>query len=182
MILISRGRATSDFKEKKMSDFLNDSFRVRPVSPDDLPELLAMIRELAEFERLTHLVTATEADYHESLFGEVPAAEALLAEENGLPVGYAVYFSTFSTFVGRAGIWLEDLYVRPAHRGKGYGKALLKAVGAIAHERGAGRYEWTVLDWNQHAIDLYERAGGEILPEWRIVRMGGDRLRAFAES
>ncbi|MBL9160181.1 MAG: GNAT family N-acetyltransferase [Verrucomicrobiales bacterium] len=165
-----------------MSTFSQDSFQIRPVSPEDLPELLAMIRELADFERLTHLVTATEADYHESLFGETPAAEALLAEENGRPVGYAVYFSTFSTFVGRAGVWLEDLYVRPDHRGKGYGKALLKAVGAIAHERGAGRYEWTVLDWNQQAIDLYERAGGEILPEWRIVRMDGDRLRAFAES
>jgi GNAT superfamily N-acetyltransferase len=165
-----------------MSEFSNDFFRLRPVRPDDLPELLAMIRELAEFERLTHLVTATEADYQESLFGESPAAEALLAEEDGRLVGYAVYFSTFSTFVGRAGIWLEDLYVRPAHRGKGYGKALLKAVGAIAHARGAGRYEWSVLDWNQHAIDLYERVGGEILPEWRIVRMGGDLLRSFADS
>lgn len=165
-----------------MSTFSKDSFQIRPVLPTDLPELLKMIRELAEFERLTHLVTATEADYHESLFGESPAAEALLAEENGVAVGYAVYFSTFSTFVGRAGLWLEDLYVRPDHRGKGYGKSLLKAVGAIAHERGAGRYEWTVLDWNQRAIDLYERAGGEILPEWRIVRMDGDRLRAFAES
>lgn len=165
-----------------MSEFPHDSFEIRPVCPEDLPELLAMIHELAEFERLTHLVTATEADYQESLFGSSPAAEALLAEKNGRPVGYAVYFSTFSTFVGRAGIWLEDLYVRPDHRGKGYGKALLKAVGAIAHERGAGRYEWTVLDWNQHAIDLYERVGGEILPEWRIVRMGGERLRAFAES
>ena len=112
-----------------MSTFSQDSFQIRPVSPEDLPELLAMIRELADFERLTHLVTATEADYHESLFGETPAAEALLAEENGRPVGYAVYFSTFSTFVGRAGVWLEDLYVRPDHRGKGYGKALLKAVG-----------------------------------------------------
>ena len=165
-----------------MSEFPHDFFRLRPVRPDDLPELLTMIRELAEFERLTHLVTATEADYQESLFGESPAAEALLAEEDGRLVGYAVYFSTFSTFVGRAGIWLEDLYVRPAHRGKGYGKALLKAVGAIANARGAGRYEWTVLDWNQRAIDLYERAGGEILPEWRIVRMNGDRLHTFAES
>lgn len=165
-----------------MSDFSSESFQIRPVGPPDLPELLAMMRELADFEKLAHLVTATEADYHESLFGEKPAAEALLAEENDVAVGYAVYFSTFSTFVGRAGIWLEDLYVRPEHRGKGYGKALLKAVGAIAHERGAGRYEWTVLDWNQRAIDLYERAGGEILPEWRIVRMDGDRLRAFAES
>ena len=94
-----------------MSKFLKDCFEIRPVCPEDLPELLAMIHELAEFERLTHLVTATEADYHESLFGPSPAAEALLAEENGRPVGYAVYFSTFSTFIGRAGIWLEDLYV-----------------------------------------------------------------------
>jgi GNAT superfamily N-acetyltransferase len=165
-----------------MSDFSTNRFQIRPVRPEDLAELLTMIQELAEFERLTHLVTATVEDYHESLFGENPAAEALLAQENGEPVGYAVFFSTFSTFVGRAGIWLEDLYVRPTHRGRGYGKALLKAVGTIAHERGAGRYEWTVLDWNRNAIDLYERVGGEILPEWRIVRMDRERLRTFHES
>jgi GNAT superfamily N-acetyltransferase len=165
-----------------MSDFSEKELRIRPATPQDLGDLLAMIRELAEFERLSHLLIATEADFHESLFGEKPAAEALIGEIGGVTAGYAIYFSTFSTFVGRAGIWLEDLYVRPGHRGRGLGKALLKAVGRIAHERGAGRYEWTVLDWNTNAIDLYERAGGEILPEWRIVRMDRERLRNLVES
>jgi GNAT superfamily N-acetyltransferase len=165
-----------------MSDFSERDYRIRPATPRDLGELLAMIRELAEFERLTHLLVASEEDFHESLFGEKPAAEALIGEVGGAAAGYAIYFTTFSTFVGRPGIWLEDLYVRPVHRGMGLGKALLKAVGAIAHERGAGRYEWTVLDWNWNAIELYERAGGEILPEWRIVRMDRERLRNLVES
>lgn len=165
-----------------MDDSSKRDCRIRPAEPGDVGELLAMIRELAEFERLSHLLTAGEEDYRASLFGEKPAAEALIGEVGGAAAGYAIYFGTFSTFVGRPGIWLEDLYVRPAHRGLGLGKALLKAVGAIAHGRGAGRYEWSVLDWNRNAIDLYERAGGEILPEWRIVRMDRERLRRFVES
>ncbi len=164
-----------------MNDFPNESFRIRPAAPEDVPALLAMVRELAEFEHLSHQVVATEADYRESLFGERPAAEALIAEAGGEVVGYAIFFATFSTFLGRAGVWLEDLYVRPPHRGRGFGKALLKSVGAIARERGAGRYEWSVLDWNQKAIDLYERVGGEILREWRIVRLDRERLRDLSE-
>ena len=101
--------------------------------------------------------------------------------ENGL-VGYAIFFSTFSTFIGRAGIWLEDLYVKPDFRGLGLGKALLKAVGEIAAERNAGRYEWCVLDWNRNAIDLYERVGGEILQEWRIVRLDQQGIRALPDK
>lgn len=165
-----------------MSDFSNDSFRIRPARPEDLPEILTMIQELAEFERLSHQFVATEEGFRECLFGERPAAEALVAEVDGTAAGYAVFFTTFSTFLGKAGLWLEDLYVRPAHRGIGLGKALLKSVGAIAHERNAGRYEWSVLDWNQNAIDLYERVGGEILEEWRIVRLSGKNLRAFHDS
>ena len=158
-----------------MSDFPSDSFLVRPAARGDLGELLAMIRELAEFEHLLDQVTATEEDLAAFFFGERPAAEALVAEAvgpggSGL-VGYAVFFSSFSTFLGRAGVWLEDIYVRPPHRRKGCGQALLKAVGAIAKERGAGRYEWTVLDWNENAIALYRRMGAQVLPEWRIVRM-----------
>lgn len=164
-----------------MNDFPNESFHIRPAAPEDVPALLAMVRELAEFERLSHQVVATEEDYRKSLFGERPAAEALIAEADGEAVGYAIFFATFSTFLGRAGVWLEDLYVRPPHRGKGYGKALLKAVGTIARERGAGRYEWSVLDWNQKAIDLYERVGGEILHEWRIVRLDRERLHDLSE-
>lgn len=154
-----------------MREKIDITSAIRPARPGDVPGILAMIHELAEFEALSHQVVATEADYHASLFGENPAAGALVAEvENGL-VGYAIFFSTFSTFIGRAGIWLEDLYVKPDFRGLGLGKGLLKAVGEIAAARNAGRYEWSVLDWNQNAIDLYERVGGEILQEWRIVRL-----------
>jgi len=154
-----------------MRDFSDSSRLIRPAVPEDIPVILEMIHELAEFEKLTHQVVATAADYQESLFGEKPAAGALVAQEGGQLVGYAIYFSTFSTFIGRAGLWLEDLYVRPAWRGQGLGKGLLKAVGEIAAERNAGRFEWSVLDWNRHAIDLYEGVGGEILHEWRIVRL-----------
>ncbi len=149
---------------------------IRPADPADIPGLLEMIRELAEFEKLADQVTATEEDYQESLFGEKPAAEALICELDGEKIGYAIFFSTFSTFIGRAGVWLEDIYIRPNYRTQGIGTLLLKAVGKIAEERNAGRYEWCVLDWNQNAINLYEKMGGEILEEWRIVRMDKERL------
>ncbi len=165
-----------------MSTFFEDKIEIRPVVPDDIPELLEMIRELAEFEHLSHQVVATEADYQESLFGDSPAAEALIAEKQTVAIGYAIFFSTFSTFVGRAGLWLEDLYVRPDYRRRGIGKRLLKAVGEIALERHAGRYEWCVLDWNQNAIDLYRNLGGEILDEWRIVRLGREGIDALSEK
>ncbi len=164
-----------------MSHFPNDTIQIRAATPEDVPQLLTMVRELAEFEQLLHQVVATEEDFHESLFSSHPAAEALLATDERGALGYAVFFATFSTFLGRPGIWLEDLYVRTDHRGRGIGKALLKAVAKIAHERGAGRYEWTVLDWNHRAIDLYARVGGEILPDWRIVRLDRDRLRILHE-
>lgn len=160
-----------------MSDFSISSISIRPADFKDVPGILEMIRELADFEKLTHQVVATEADYQRSLFGEAPSAGALVAEDGGKLAGYAIYFPTFSTFIGRAGLWLEDLYVRPAWRGRGLGKGLLKAVGEIAAERNAGRFEWSVLDWNRNAIDLYERVGGEILHEWRIVRLDHEGIR-----
>lgn len=165
-----------------MSTFSADEIEIRPVVPDDIPVLLEMIKELAEFEHLSDQVVATEADYQESLFGESPAVEALIAKKNSEAVGYAIFFSTFSTFIGRAGIWLEDLYVRPDYRRSGIGKKLLKAVGEIAHERNAGRYEWCVLDWNQNAIDLYRNMGGEILEEWRIVRLDCKGIEELPEK
>jgi len=155
---------------------------IRPVTLDEIPELLVMIRELADFEQLSHEVTATVADYAAALFGASPTAGALLAEHDGAPVGYAIHFSTFSSFLGREGIWLEDLYVRPNFRGLGIGKALLKAVGRLAAERGAGRYEWSVLDWNTNAIELYRRLGGRIMDEWRIVRLTGDELTNLTDK
>ncbi len=149
---------------------------IRAAEPQDVPAILALVKELAEFEHLSHQVSATEADYHSALFSEAPDAEALVAVIEGEIIGYAIFFPTFSTFLGRAGIWLEDLYVSPSHRGNGWGKALLKAVGAIARQRGAGRMEWSVLDWNQRAIDLYQQIGGEILSDWRIVRLDHEGL------
>lgn len=149
---------------------------IRPLLLEEIPELLDMIRELADFEQLSHEVTATVADYEAALFGDAPTAGALLAEHEGTPVGYAIHFSTFSSFLGKEGVWLEDLYVRPDFRGRGIGKALLKAVGSIAAERGAGRFEWSVLDWNTNAIELYKRLGGRIMDEWRIVRLTGNEL------
>jgi GNAT superfamily N-acetyltransferase len=169
-------------KKEKMSEISNTLWRIRQATPEDIPEILAMVHELAAFERLSHEVVATEADYRESLFGARPAAGALLAEDEGAAAGYAIHYETFSSFLGRPGLWLEDLYVRPAHRGRGLGKALLRAVGAIARERGAGRYEWTVLDWNEPAIGLYEQMGGEVLPDWRIVRMDRERIRRLLET
>jgi len=165
-----------------MRDIFDPAAAIRPARPNDVPGILAMIRELAEFEALSHQVVATEDDYHASLFGENPAAEALVAEVENNLVGYAIFFSTFSTFIGRAGIWLEDLYVRPDFRGLGLGKGLLKAVGEIAAARNAGRFEWSVLDWNRNAIDLYERVGGEILQEWRIVRLDQQGIRSLPEK
>jgi len=165
-----------------MRDISDPAAAIRPARPNDVPGILAMIRELAEFEALSHQVVATEDDYHASLFGENPAAEALVAEVGNNLVGYAIFFSTFSTFIGRAGIWLEDLYVRPDFRGLGLGKGLLKAVGEIAAARNAGRFEWSVLDWNRNAIDLYERVGGEILQEWRIVRLDQQGIRSLPEK
>ena len=181
-ILISTTRANFLPKGMPMNEFSERFPLIRRARPDDVSAILEMIHELAVFEHLSDQVIATTEDYERSLFGENPAAEALVAEgESGL-LGYAIFFSTFSTFIGRAGIWLEDLYVRPDFRGLKLGKGLLKAVGEIAVERNAGRYEWSVLDWNRNAIDLYERVGGEILQEWRIVRLDQDGIRSLVEK
>ena len=159
-----------------------EKLTIRPARPADIPALLGMIRELADFENLSDQVIATEADYQESLFGEKPAAEALIAEIDSDPVGYAIFFRTFSTFIGRAGLWLEDLYVKPAFRHQGIGEELLRCGASMAHDENAGRYEWCVLDWNQNAIELYEKVGGKILEEWRIVRMGQKEIKRLSEK
>lgn len=151
---------------------------LRQATPADVPAILAMVRELAEFERLAHQLVATEAQFQAALFGAKPAAEAIVAEADGAVVGYALWFTTFSTFLGRPGIWLEDLYVRPAHRRRGIGRALLERVVAIGRERGCGRVEWSVLDWNADAIAVYAAFGAELLPDWRIMRVVKDGSRA----
>lgn len=157
-----------------------DTLKIRPAQPEDIPALLGMIQELADFENLSDQVIATEADYQESLFGKKPAAQALIAKVDDEIAGYAIFFRTFSTFIGKAGLWLEDLYVKPDFRKNGIGKKLLRCGAEIAHDENAGRYEWSVLDWNKNAIDLYEKAGGEILEEWRIVRMERDAIEKLS--
>lgn len=153
---------------------------VRNSTPGDVPTIYRMILALAEFEKLTHLVVATEADLASALFGPRPAAEVLLAERAGEIAGFALFFHNFSTFLGRRGLWLEDLFVLPEHRRHGCARALLRALAGIAVERGCGRFEWTVLDWNVDAIAFYEGIGATVLPDWRIVRTVGPALAAIA--
>jgi GNAT superfamily N-acetyltransferase len=139
-----------------------------------------MIRELAEFERLAHLCVASEADLAAALFGPRPAAEVLVACRDGEAAGFALFFHNFSTFLGRRGLWLEDLFVRPAHRRQGCAQALLATLADLARERGCGRFEWAVLDWNAPAIDFYRSLGATVLPDWRIVRVVGPALDHLA--
>jgi GNAT superfamily N-acetyltransferase len=153
-----------------------------PATPADVAEVMAMIRSLAEFERLTHLCVAGEKDLEEALFGARPAAEVLIARLEGRPAGFALFFHTFSTFLGRRGLWLEDLFIDPAFRGRGIGKALLRRVAALAQERGCGRFEWSVLDWNAGAIRFYESLGATVLPDWRIARVVGPALDRLAQT
>jgi GNAT superfamily N-acetyltransferase len=139
-----------------------------------------MIRELAEFERLSHLCVSTEADLERGLFDSPARAEVIIGREHGMPVAFALFFHNFSTFLGRPGLYLEDLFVRPAHRRKGYGRALLKYLAGVAARRGCGRFEWSVLDWNEPAIRFYESLGASVLPDWRITRVTGEALKALA--
>ncbi len=139
-----------------------------------------MIRELAEYEREPNAVVATEAMLHEALFGDSPAVFGLIAEDEGVTVGFALWFLNFSTWLGRHGIYLEDLYVRPEHRGSGHGKALLAELASICVERGYGRFEWWVLDWNTPAIDFYRSIGAEPMDEWTVQRVTADALTDLA--
>ena len=157
-------------------------FTIRPATDEDVPRLLALIQDLAVYEKLTHEVVATEETLRASLFGEAPAAEALLAFADDEPAGFAVYFHTYSTFLARRGMYLHDLYVSPEYRRRGLGTLLLRRVAAIAVERGCGRFEWVALDWNTEAHRFYEDLGAEMLPEWRVFRVLGDSLRQLAED
>jgi GNAT superfamily N-acetyltransferase len=156
------------------------TFTLRAAAPHDAAAIVGLIRELAEFEKLLHLVQITPELLTVQLFGARPAAEAVVVEVEQNVVGFALFFTNFSTFLGKPGVYLEDLYVQPAHRGSGVGKALLQHLGALAVARGCGRFEWSVLDWNQNAIDFYQRMGASVLPDWRICRITGEALAAFA--
>ncbi len=153
---------------------------LRAAEPRDLGAIVALIAELAEFERLTHLLEVTPEKLAPHLFGERPLAECVVGEVDGDVVAFALFFTNFSTFLSRPGLYLEDLYVRPAHRGSGLGKALLAHLGRLAAERGCGRFEWSVLDWNADAIAFYEGLGATVMPDWRICRISGEALDRFA--
>jgi GNAT superfamily N-acetyltransferase len=155
-------------------------FAIRPATPADVVHIHAMIVELAVFEKLEHMVVATEELLHEGLFGVRPSCEAIIGEDDGEVVTFALFFHNFSTFLTKKGLYLEDLYVRQAHRGKGYGSRMLKHLATLAVERNCGRFEWSVLDWNEPAINFYKAMGAEILPDWRICRVTGASLTELA--
>ena len=155
---------------------------IRPAAVTDVPVILQLIRDLAAYERAPNEVTATKEQLVDVLFGQKPAAEVLLAFENGMPVGFAVFFHNFSTWLGRPGIYLEDLFVKPEMRGKGYGRALLVDLAKIARERGCGRMEWAVLNWNDPAIQFYRKLGAKPMDEWTVFRLAHDGIAKLAES
>ena len=158
----------------------DDPLRIAAATPADVALILSLIRELADYERMADQVVATEADIERALFGERPCAEAVIARVGDQAVGFALFFQSFSTFVGRPGLYLEDLYVKPPHRGRGIGRRLLAHLAGIAVERGCGRFEWSVLDWNALAIASYRRAGAVPMDAWTVYRLIGEPLRTLA--
>ena len=157
-----------------------ETCRIRPAAPEDVPLILSLIRELAEYEKLLHEVKATEAELRTALFGARPHAECLIAELGGKPAGFALFFHNFSTFLAKPGLYLEDLYVKPELRGKGVGKKLLAHLAALALKRGCGRFEWAVLDWNAPAIRFYQSLGAQMMETWKINRLTGSALEKLA--
>ncbi len=153
---------------------------LRSATAADVPHILAFIRELAEYEKLAHEAVADEVRLATQLFGEHPAAEVVIAEVDGQPAGFALFFHNFSTFLGQRGLYLEDLYVRPQYRGLGLGRRLMVHLAQVAVARGCGRFEWSVLDWNTPAIAFYHNLGASPLDEWTVQRVSGDALRALA--
>jgi len=159
-----------------------ENFQIRPARVEDVTIILQLIRDLATYERAPNDVTATEEQLVDVLFGERPAAEVLLAFEGKSPVGFAVYFYNFSTWLGRPGLYLEDLFVKPDKRGKGYGRALLVELAKIARDRECGRMEWAVLDWNEPAIQFYGKLGAIPLEDWTVFRLTHNGINRLAES
>lgn len=155
---------------------------IRPATPDDVPLITSMVRELAEYEKLADQAVATEADFARELFGPSPKAHALIVEHEGQPAGFALYFYNFSTFLGRPGIYIEDVFVRSEFRRNGYGRKIFKYLANKALAEGCGRMEWWVLDWNAPAIEFYRGLGAVAMDEWTVQRLTGDALKTFAES
>ncbi len=165
-----------------MSKATEGRIRVRPAAPDDVPLIASLIRELAEYERLSATVCVTEPLLTEALFGATRAAEAIVGCWDGEAVGFALFFPNFSTFLGRSGLYLEDLFVRPAARGRGIGRAMLKHLARLCGERGYGRMEWAVLDWNEPAIEFYKGLGASPLNDWTMFRLTGRALATLCEK
>ena len=157
-------------------------FKIRATTEDDVPLILALIKELAEYEELSHEVEATEADIRQSLFGDRPVAEALIGELEGNPISFALFFYNFSTFLGKPGIYLEDLYVKPDFRSNGFGRKILAHIARLAKERNCGRFEWSVLDWNEPAIRTYDRLAARPMKEWILYRLTGEALNKLAQE
>jgi GNAT superfamily N-acetyltransferase len=161
---------------------VSNHFYIRLAEEADVPVIMNFIRELAEYEKLLHEVVADEAQIQKTLFGEKAYAEVILAIEDDVPVGFALFFHNYSTFLGKPGIYLEDLYVTPAARGKGYGKSLMQKLAQMALERDCGRLEWWVLDWNKPSIDFYKSIGAIPMDEWTVFRVTGSALSQLAET
>jgi GNAT superfamily N-acetyltransferase len=159
----------------------SNGFAIRPALRGDVASIVRLIHGLAEFEKLTHLVQVTPESLAPHLFGDRPVAEALVAERAGRVVAFALFFTNFSTFLARPGLYLEDLFVEPEARGQGIGQALLEQLARLAAARGCGRFEWSVLDWNEGAIRFYQRMGATVMPDWRICRIAGPALAVFAD-
>ncbi len=163
-----------------MSENLN--FMIRPAIEEDAPVIISLIKELAEYEHLSHEVIASASDIRKTLFGKRPFAETLIGELEGLPISFALFFFNYSTFLGKPGIYLEDLYVQPEHRGKGFGSKMLAHVATLAKERNCGRFEWSVLNWNTPAIRTYEKLDAAPMKEWILYRLSGEALDRLADK
>ena len=172
-----------ELKEPAGSETIVDmTLKIEPATEGDLPAIVHLVRQLAVYEKLEHAVTASQDDFRQALFGTERNTHALMAFADDAAIGFALYFHTFSTFLGKRGIYLEDLYVEPEYRGRGIGRALLKRLAIIAKKQQCGRMEWSVLTWNQPSIDFYHRLGAITLDEWRIFRLQGDALERLADA
>jgi GNAT superfamily N-acetyltransferase len=158
------------------------AFEIREATESDVPLILQFIKDLAEYERMAHLVVATEEQLRSTLFGTVRLAEVLIGSEDGVPAGFAIFFHNYSTFLAQPGVYLEDLFVKPEFRGRGYGKALLIRLAQIARDRNCGRVEWAVLNWNTPSIEFYKSLGARPLEDWSVFRLTGEKLEALAAS
>jgi len=159
---------------------ISSNFIIRAATINDATVILALIKELAEYEKLSHEVEATAADIRQSLFGDRPVAEALIGELDGIPISFALFFYNFSTFLGKPGIYLEDLYVKPEYRSNGFGRKMLAHLARLAQKRGCGRFEWSVLAWNAPAIHTYDRLNARPMKEWILYRLTGEALDRLA--